>query len=246
VAGNSDPIYSRRGAITRAILLKTAAADYFGVSEYNKEVFSADATNGSYVQRLRFKALGTNVATVARIYINNGGPNQNWTTAPTAPTATPSAAGGTMLSGSYYAQVIAIDASNQQSVIGAISLAAVVTGPTGSIAWAWTAVAGAVSYRIYVTTNATAGNAVRYFTSATNSYSQTAMPVTGVFDDPMIGNTKLFGEITLPATTAIATAATVDIDYQMNLALPPAYEIYVGLGTTVAAGWNVIAIGGDY
>jgi hypothetical protein len=246
VAGNSDPIYSKRGAITRAVLLKTAAADYSGVSEYNKEVFSADATNGSYIQRLRFKSVGTNVATVARIYINNGGPNQNWAVAPTAPTATPSAAGGTMLSGSYYAQVIAIDASNQQSVIGAISLAAVVTGPTGSIAWAWTAVAGAVSYRIYVTTNATAGNAVRYFTSATNSYSQTAMPVTGTFDDPMIGNTKMYGEITLPATTAIATAATVDIDYPMNIALPAGYEIYVGLGTTVAAGWNVMAIGGDY
>ena len=73
--GNNDPVYSKRGAITRAILLKTAAADYSGVSEFNKEVFAADATNGSYIQRLRFKALGTNVATVARIYTNNGGPN---------------------------------------------------------------------------------------------------------------------------------------------------------------------------
>ena len=244
--GNNDPIYSKRGAITRAILLKTAAADYFGVSEFNKEVFAADPTNGSYIQRLRFKAVGTNVATVARIYINNGGPNQNFATAPAAPTGTPSGTGGTILSGSYYGTIIAIDAHGQQSVVGTLSAAVAVTGPTGSIAWSWTAVAGAVSYRIYVTTNATAGNAVRYFTSATNSYSQVAMPVAGTFDDPLIGNTKLFGEISLPATTAIATAATSDIDYPMNFALPAGHKVYVGLGTTVAAGWIVIPIAGDY
>ena len=244
---NNDPIYSRRGSITRAVLLKTAAADYFGVSEFNKEVFTADATNGSFIQRLRFKAVGTNVATVARIYINTGGPNQNWATAPAAPTSTPAITGGTMLAGSYYAQLIAIDAYNQQSVVGTLStVATIASGSTGSIAWAWTAVPGAVSYRIYVTTNATAGNAVRYFTSATNSYSQTAMPVSGTYDDPLIGNTKLFGEVSLPATTAIATAATSDIDYPMNFALPPGYEIYVGLGTTVAAGWVVLPVSGDY
>ena len=72
------------------------------------------------------------------------------------------------------------------------------------------------------------------------------MPVTGTFDDPMIGNAKLFGEISLPATTAISTAATSDIDYPMNFALPPGYEVYVGLGTTVAAGWVVLAVAGDY
>lgn len=31
-------------------------------------------SNGGYVQRLRFRSLGTNVATVARIWINNGQP----------------------------------------------------------------------------------------------------------------------------------------------------------------------------
>jgi hypothetical protein len=34
-------------------------------------VFTAGA-NGSYLQRIRFRAAGTNVATVARVYINNG------------------------------------------------------------------------------------------------------------------------------------------------------------------------------
>lgn len=246
MAGNHAPIYSRRGALGRAILLKTAANDYNGVSEFNKEVFEADATSGSFVQRLRFKPLGTNVATVARIFLNQGVPNQNFTTAPAAPTSTPSSSGGTMLSGSYYATIIALDNKGQRSVIGTLSSAAAVTGPTGSIAWAWTAVVGAASYRIYVTTNSTAGNAVRYFTSATNSYSQTAMPVEGLFDDPNIGNNKFYGELSLPATTISATAALVDIDYPLNFALEPGWEIYVGLGTTVAAGWSVMPIGGDY
>lgn len=36
--------------------------------------FTADATNGGYVQRIRFRTLGSNsAATVARIWINNGG-----------------------------------------------------------------------------------------------------------------------------------------------------------------------------
>jgi len=35
--------------------------------------FSADSTNGGYIQRIRFKALGTTAATVARVFINNGG-----------------------------------------------------------------------------------------------------------------------------------------------------------------------------
>jgi hypothetical protein len=35
-------------------------------------LFTSDATNGGYIQRIRFKALGTTVATVARVFINNG------------------------------------------------------------------------------------------------------------------------------------------------------------------------------
>jgi hypothetical protein len=35
-------------------------------------VFTADATNGGFVQKLRVKAAGTNVASVLRIFINNG------------------------------------------------------------------------------------------------------------------------------------------------------------------------------
>jgi hypothetical protein len=140
MAGNTTPIYSKVGAIggIGGTTLTTAAADYTGVSTNNKSFFTADATNGGFVQRLRFKAIGTNVATVARIYINNGSAN----------------------------------------------------------------------------------------TSAANN----------VF----------YGEISLPATTASATASTSDIDYPLNFALPAAYQLYVGLGTTVASGWVVSTVAGAY
>lgn len=38
-------------------------------------VFTADATNGGYVREMRFRAAGTNVATVARVFQNNGSTN---------------------------------------------------------------------------------------------------------------------------------------------------------------------------
>lgn len=142
--GNIDPIYSRIGDVSRDAstgmnaLVTAAANDYTGAGANNSLVFTADATNGSFVQRLRFKAGGSNVASVARIFLNNGSAN----------------------------------------------------------------------------------------TSASNN----------VF----------YGEISLPATTAIATAATVEIDYPMNIALPAGFRIYFGLGTAVSAGWVCTPIAGKY
>lgn len=144
MAVNNNPIYSNAGNVSSnnatgmAPTLTTAAADYTGISANNKLAFTADSADGSFLQRLRFKAIGTNVATVARIYINNGSTN----------------------------------------------------------------------------------------TTATNN--------------------SFYAEISLPATTANASAATVEIDYPMNFALPPGFTIYVGLGTTVAAGWVVTPVGGNY
>jgi hypothetical protein len=141
---NTDPIYSRKGQVANNgttgmnQLITSAANDFTGAGANNSLVFTADATNGSYIQRLRFKAGGTNVATVARIFINNG------------------------------------------------------------------------------------------------SAATTA------------ANNVFYGEISLPATTAIATAATVEIDYTFGFAIPAGFRIYVGLATAVAAGWVVTPIAGDY
>lgn len=144
MAGNASPIYSRRGQVATngttgmSQMVLNAANDYTGIDADVTLVFTADATNGSYVSRLRFKPGGTNTASVARIYINNG---------------------------------------------------------------------------------ATPGTAT---------------------------NNAFFGEVSLPGTTASATSATVEVDYPMDVALPPGFRIYFGLGTAVAAGWCCTAVGGDY
>ena len=141
---NTDPIYSRRGAVANNgttgmnQLVTAASTDYTGIDADTSLIFTADATNGSFIQRIRFKAGGTNTASVARIYINNG------------------------------------------------------------------------------STNATATN---------NTF---------------------YGECSLPATTAIATAATVEIDYPMGFALPAGFRLYFALATAVSAGWVATVIAGDY
>lgn len=142
--GNNDPIYSRIGDVTAdgttvfPTAMVTATGDYTGAATQHVKVFTADATNGGFIQRLRFKATGTNIASVVRIYLNNG------------------------------------------------------------------------------STNTTAAN------------------------------NQFYGELSLPATTAINTAATVDLDYPMFLALPAAFRIFTGLATTVTASWVPTAIGGKY
>ncbi len=144
MAANTSPIFSIKGDIsnddgtTMPSAVTTATGDYTGASANHQLIFTADAADGGYVERLRFKALGTNIATVARIYINNG------------------------------------------------------------------------------STPATAGNNV------------------------------FIGEISLPATTATNTAATADIDYPLGFALKAGFRIYVGVATTVAAGWRVSAVAGQY
>lgn len=59
-------------------------------------------------------------------------------------------------------------------------------------------------------------------------------------------NNVIYGQQSLPATTASNTAATVEIDYPMGLALDPGFRIYVGVATTVASGWICVGVGGKY
>lgn len=141
MAGNASPIFSRQGAISLGSAITAVVTDYVGTGANNVVLnYTADATNGGFVQRIRFKAAGTNAVSVARIYFNNG------------------------------------------------------------------------------STNATATN---------NTF---------------------YGEISLPATTGSTTAATVDVDYPINVALPPGYKIVVGISaaTTLASGWVPTVIAGQY
>jgi hypothetical protein len=244
MSANNLPMFTRLGALTSGITLLTGVTDYNGINIETREVFSSDDTNGKFIERLRCKALGTNVQTVLRVFINQGGINTQFAGAPSAPTGTPSTSGGTLQTGSYFAKIIAIGPNGSQSALGTASASVSVTGPTGSIAWAWTAVPGAASYEIWV--GPTATQQARFFTSVTNSFSQTAPYETGTNGEPTSGNTGLYQEFTLPATTAITNAATYDFDCMLNLTLSPGAEIYASLGTTVAAGWHIIPIGGVY
>lgn len=249
MAANTAPIYSRQGDVQGGDILTTQAADFTGQGINNVVVYTADLTNGGFIQRLRFKAVatGANVATVARVYYNNGASRfigQAGT--PGTPGGTPSASGGSLLSGSYFAKIVAIDGYGGKSASSVQSASVAVTGPTGSIAWTWTASTnGPASYRIYV--GPVSDGQLSYFTSNTNSYTQTAM--VGTRDNitaAVSNNNCLIGEISLPATALSTAVATVDIDYPLNFALPPGGRIIVGLGTTVATGWIVTGIGGEY
>jgi hypothetical protein len=138
MAANTQPIFSRLGSVqwaTAALLTANTAKDGTGTVT---TVFTADATNGSFVQKLLARSIGTNVATVLRVFINNG------------------------------------------------------------------------------STNATALNNV------------------------------LYAETTLPATTLSEVAAQPDYVVPLNIALPAGYKLNCTVGTTVAAGYMLSAVGGVY
>ena len=59
-------------------------------------------------------------------------------------------------------------------------------------------------------------------------------------------NNALIGQQSLPATTATNTAATVEIYYPLNLPIGAGFRVYVGVGTTVAAGWMCVCDAGQY
>lgn len=138
MAANTSPIYSRTPDIqwgTSALAAANTAKDGTGTV---LTVFTADATEGGRVEKLRIRAIGTNVATVLRVFINNG------------------------------------------------------------------------------STNATAANNV------------------------------LFTEMTIAATTLSEVAALLENEIALALSLPAGYKINVTIGTTVAAGLMVSAVGGKY
>ena len=256
MAGNSSPIFSRVGDIQGGVLIvnsstNSAIADFAGTGTFVVPIFTADITNGGFIQRIRFKARadGANVATVARIWINEGQLNQvSPLAAPINFSGTPSATGGTLTTGTFYAKVQAVDQWGGLSPISTETSAVNVVAPagTGSISWSWSVVLGAASYRLY--SGPASGGEYVYFATTTTTYTQTVPIISSQLANPAdyVVNNMFYGEVSLPATAVSQTAATVEIDYPMNLALPPGYRVLVGLGNAVATGWYVMGIGGKY
>lgn len=74
---NNQPIFTRLADVqwtTSGMTVANTTTDLTAGTIYL--AFTADATNGGYVQRIRFRTLGTNSnATVARVWVNNGSTN---------------------------------------------------------------------------------------------------------------------------------------------------------------------------
>jgi len=253
---NNAPIFSRLGDIQGGELLITqgsiTAGDYTGVGIYNVVAFTADSANGGFVQRLRFKPNGNNTAaSVARIFINNGAINQATTlSTPSAPSGSASGTGGTLLPGSYYALIQAVDQYGAYTAASPQSTAVTTTGNTSSITWSWTPVASAAYYVLWAGT--TSLGQQPFFQTAGNVafLTQTVAYAAGNIGTPKGSNSDnfLYGELALPITsgTVSGTTPNADIDYPMNVALPPGYKVLVGLSANVSAGWYVTSIGGKY
>ncbi len=75
MSANISPIFSGKPAVGWGATALSAANTAMDGTGTVLTVFTADATNGSFVQSIRFRAAGTNVATVARVFINNGSSN---------------------------------------------------------------------------------------------------------------------------------------------------------------------------
>jgi hypothetical protein len=56
----------------------------------------------------------------------------------------------------------------------------------------------------------------------------------------------LYDEVSLQVSTVSQTSALSVYELPLNFALPLGYTIYVTLGTTVVAGFDVTAIAGKY
>lgn len=71
-----DARHSTDGTATSSsplgLAISAAANDYDGSNANNAVLFTADSSEGGFLQAIRLRALGTNVASVLRIYLNNG------------------------------------------------------------------------------------------------------------------------------------------------------------------------------
>ena len=73
---NIDPIYSKAPDIQWTTIPTGTTANTAGDGTGTVfTVFTADATNGGFVQSIRVKAQSTSAATVIRFFINNGSAN---------------------------------------------------------------------------------------------------------------------------------------------------------------------------
>lgn len=78
MVANTNPIFPLLGDVskddgtTMNQAITAAAPDYTGIDADYALIWTSNATSGGYIKGIRLKAAGTNVATVARVFVNNG------------------------------------------------------------------------------------------------------------------------------------------------------------------------------
>jgi hypothetical protein len=73
MAAHIDPIYTRTPDVQISANVANGNTTKTLESGNVHMIFAADATEGGMLQKIRIRPAGTNVATVIRIWINNGG-----------------------------------------------------------------------------------------------------------------------------------------------------------------------------
>ncbi|MDR3502861.1 MAG: hypothetical protein P4L79_09785 [Legionella sp.] len=273
MSGNISPIFSRVGDIQGSVLLQnpvnTTGTGYTGADANTVEIYSSDAVNGGFVQRIRIKAMQTQPANVVRFWLAQPyGHLTTTTTAPQTPTATISTSAGTMTPGLYYMKVQAIDALGQPGAFST-EISNTVPASGNNIVWGWStpatgpAAQGISNYRLAIGMASGQEQFIIANTGPVLNYTQNTSFWTGLsgnqvgsfqltgnttasFTTSLTLNTTLIGEISIPAITLSASAATADFDYPINIAVPPGYRIIAGLGTVSANGLFCTAIAGKY
>ena len=87
---------------------------------------------------------------------------------------------------------------------------------------------------------------IRFRPAGTNVQTVARVFINNGLTNSAPSNNILWDEVTLGAITISQTAAQTSFEIPLNFALPAGYKLNVTLGTTVAAGYYVSVIGGDY
>lgn len=121
-------------------------------------------------------------------------------------------------------------------------------GSAGPIKTANTAKDGTGTLNLIFTAaaNGSTCNRIRAVPVGTNVASVLRVFVNNGSTPTTASNNILWRELTLPATTLTEVAAQTEYVITSPIWLPNTYRLYAVIGTTVAAGWRVMAEGGDY
>jgi hypothetical protein len=87
---------------------------------------------------------------------------------------------------------------------------------------------------------------IKFVATGSNTASVARIYLNNGSSNTTATNNMLIGQLSLPGTTAINTAATAEPEYNLEMMIPATFRIYIGLGTTVAASWIPTCVGGDY